>query len=41
MLKRELGVVPHIGECNIEECKQIIYIFNPELLTNWKKLKSL
>lgn len=41
MLKKELGTVPHISESSIEECKQIIAIFNPELVKDYKKLKTL
>ena len=32
MLRREMRTDVHISECGIEQCKQIIALFNPELL---------
>lgn len=38
MLRRELGTVIHVGECSVNECKQIIALFNPDLLKEYENI---
>lgn len=36
MLRRELKNNIHVSQCSVNECKQIIALFNPELIQQYE-----